>query len=198
MSKVSTFVQAVDDKYYQNPIIFGEDAYVCFDDEDDPEIIIKHEKGRSKQESAQIANERMEAFGIKGRILRSTYGRASGRLFPPDWQFHEAVYFDFDIDQPIPIPTQYDCVVDYPSMECRFYSWTMEFDTETIVNFLTDEGHDKYLMGFMLGKPHYMVQPGKALKIVKKELLRQFPQLRNLGLTAAITLVTEKIKVRKR
>lgn len=39
MSLVSTYVKFNDGKYYKNPVIYGDGWYICFDDDEPPELV---------------------------------------------------------------------------------------------------------------------------------------------------------------
>lgn len=44
MSLVSTYVRATDGYFYQDPVLSGDGWFVCFDDDDPPELVIDKSK----------------------------------------------------------------------------------------------------------------------------------------------------------
>jgi hypothetical protein len=41
MSLVSTFIKGTDGNFYQNPVYFRDDWFICFDDDDPIELVVK-------------------------------------------------------------------------------------------------------------------------------------------------------------
>lgn len=106
MSKVPTLVLATDGYFYEDPVFRGElngsRCFICFDDEDPPEIVIET-RGRNirPSDAASILSD----LGFKHRAL-SKNPSLSERCF--SGKFHKAAAFDFEIHSPIPVPTEFD------------------------------------------------------------------------------------------
>ena len=118
MSLVATWVQATDGKFYENPILFGEGWYVCFDDDDPPEIVISEKLFKSK-DAFQI----LEEAGVPHRNVRD--GHRENRMFPNKvnlkWKWKEAWSYFFVLDGPIPVPTRFDSVEHNPTGQGVYY-----------------------------------------------------------------------------
>lgn len=198
MSKTNVFVQAKNGLFYSHPIIFDNEAYVCFDDEDDPELVLHHVLGRTKEQALPLAMEKLISLGIDGRIIPSTYARSGSRLFPPDWKkASKACRIFFEILAPIPVPEHHSGVVESTPSESVTYYWFLNFETKTIVEYLTDENHDKYFTSFMMRQPHYMlVDKEKSIKAIKREILNQYPQLEGKSLEEAIALLGTELRMK--
>ena len=84
MSLVSTYVKLADDKWYKNPVIYGYSWYICFDDDDPPELVMTAPKQISKVERHAMIKDFLEERNI---IVSSFVHSVSGsRLFPPEWK----------------------------------------------------------------------------------------------------------------
>lgn len=91
MSLVSTYVLADDDQWYQEPVLGGDDWFICFDDDDPPELVVKEGKGINPYTL-------FEDIGLKAKVIsKPSY---SGRLF--DGNFHDAWAVFLKIKKPIP------------------------------------------------------------------------------------------------
>ena len=94
MSLVSTWVKMADGKWYQNPTIFSKSRnwYLCFDDDDPPELVIKEDKPRSKVERLELAETILKWWNIDAKIQRSQL--YCQRMFPPEYSgFYQAFSF---------------------------------------------------------------------------------------------------------
>lgn len=109
MSLCSTWVLARDGNFYQDPVLRGDDWFLCFDDDDPPELVIKCEKEQPLK-TLQRAKEILKAhlFGVRYEFL-SKRPRWSHRMFP---EFHHAGAIFIKILDPIPVPQEYEAVLD--------------------------------------------------------------------------------------
>ena len=75
-----------DSKWYKNPTIFDEtnDWFLCFDDDDPPELVIYQPKQLTKEKRMIRIFEVIDTAKIKARVLVRTVCQAN-RLFPPNW-----------------------------------------------------------------------------------------------------------------
>ena len=115
MSLVGILVVADDGRFYREPVLFGDDWFLCFDDDDPPEIIIAREESgrhRSKTQCLERAKEIFHETGIVATV-RDNSPACSTRCFPPysgpdgSWnRLKEAAAFDLNISQPIPAGIQ--------------------------------------------------------------------------------------------
>lgn len=94
MSLVSTYVRAADGKLYKNPSVRGDFWFVCFDDDEPPELVV------------------MEGFDrpfftwFKVKKYDKHHPRRCGRSF--NGEFHDALaYFGKLVDR-IPIPEKHE------------------------------------------------------------------------------------------
>lgn len=110
MSKVSSWVKAVDGYWYKNPIIegvteVGHRWFICFDDEDPPEFV--YEIGETQGFRIPLPMI-LENIGIK--INSHFKARESGRLFGNDPEFSKARGYFLNIVDLIPVPNRFDDV----------------------------------------------------------------------------------------
>ncbi len=99
MSQVATYVEGVDGRYYICPIIYTDDWYVCFNDDDPPEIVVRHHKSEKGAESR--AKKFLRDAGFKFRDFK--FKGTSGRMFPPEWKLTQASSAFFEILEPFPV-----------------------------------------------------------------------------------------------
>lgn len=114
MSLVPSYVLATDGLYYKNPIIKGDGYFICFDDDDPPEIvmekrIVDHPIAKAKN----ILNE----IGLLYYIHKGM-GQKSHRLFDGVFKPAHAVFFT--LVGPIP-PPEGMIGVKEPQGECVIY-----------------------------------------------------------------------------
>lgn len=117
MSLVSTWAKAVDGQFYKNPVFRGEDYFLCFDDKEPPEIVIK---------ACEKPLARMEAVLKELGISYSKLGGLGycGRCFNIDaFTINNAYAAFMVISAPIPIPHEYEEVRDKPKGECVYYDF---------------------------------------------------------------------------
>lgn len=128
MSLVPTYVQAVDGQFYKNPILSGNDWFLCFDDDDPPELVVEV-KHQSKLQVRARAVKILEELKIQCGALR--LNSTCGRCFSPEGtpikidDFREASGFLInDFRTRIPVPQEHQGII--PSKEkirgdCVYY-----------------------------------------------------------------------------
>ena len=137
MSLVSTCVQADDNKIYKNPILSGEDFFICFDDDDPPELVIKT-LDKSDTELHQRALDIINSIGLKASLKNNP--SKSSRIFNHNtnnsFKFTDAISYFINIEAPIPANniTKHDGIYDGQS-ECVLYRWP---DKQTPVQPIND------------------------------------------------------------
>jgi len=175
MSKVSTFVQAVDGKFYQNPVLHGDDWFLCFDDEEDPEVVVRC---RSKKEARPMAKARLTLAGVRFRVHPRNIVLGN-RLFPPNWEhFEKGFGFYVDILAPIPVPQKYDAVVSSPSSDCRYYAFCLEFDPREVAKLFTGQDPSPHLVSFLTGEEAWKSELESVRRKLQRAVLKQYPELR--------------------
>jgi hypothetical protein len=114
MSCVSTWVLARDGKFYKDPVLRGEDWFLCFDDDDPPELVIKSEKYEQPRKLMQRAEEILRELGLNYELIskRPTWSGRDflGTFLVPDIHHAGAVFLK--IKDPIPVPREYEAVLD--------------------------------------------------------------------------------------
>jgi hypothetical protein len=99
MSLVSTWVRAVDGKLYRDPVFRGDGWFLCFDDDDPPELVV-----RAGQKPPHLPYFKRKRRGNSG--MRCFTGEISGG-------FEDANSYFGRITQRIPVPTEHGgCVSD--------------------------------------------------------------------------------------
>jgi len=83
MSLVSTFVK-INGKWYQDPKITDNtnEWFICFDDDDDPEIVVHCPKQLSKKDRFEKINKILVDSNIDAEI--KSHGGSGSRMFPPN------------------------------------------------------------------------------------------------------------------
>lgn len=128
MSLVSTWVRTADGKWYQNPAFYSDSGnwFLCFDDDDPPELVIHQPKQLSKVERVEVAVALLNRWKIKAKILSHT--PCGQRIFPPNWTpFKPAISIFIKIKEAIVIGEMkilFDSVSDeMPDGQGCFYKW---------------------------------------------------------------------------
>jgi hypothetical protein len=121
MSLVATYVQATDGKIYKEPVLSGEDFFICFDDDDPPELVIKV-LDRTDKQLHQRAINILKDIGLVATI--SDAHTKSGRLFGKSNKFVDSYSVFLSIKAPIPADkiTEHEGFYDGKS-ECTLYTW---------------------------------------------------------------------------
>jgi hypothetical protein len=182
MSKVNVFVEAVDARFYSHPIIGGEDWYLCFDDEDPPEGVVRRLKNSTPAATRSYLYHKLEESGVKFKIVKQIQGTGS-RLFPMDWKKpFPARSYEVAITAPIPIPMEHRGVIDNaPLGDCTLYAWSLPFPTRAIADLFRKNGKvNTYLVGWVTGQPHYMMNETDRRQKLRNLIVKQFPQARGL------------------
>lgn len=91
MSLVSTYVKATDGNFYRDPVQQGDGWFICFDDEDDPELVIADTCRLTPKEIFSLIE-------VKYNRLRPQ-GSCGGRLFKGKG-LHARNWF-FQLESPI-------------------------------------------------------------------------------------------------
>lgn len=109
MSLGTTYVRAVDGKFYAEPVFRGVTEngnrwFICFDEDDDPEFVLETTHGEEKP------NALLPAFcRTDGRLTVATKG--GNRVFGVDghkWLYAPAVSFWLRCHARTDVPTEYD------------------------------------------------------------------------------------------
>lgn len=132
MSRVSTWVQGTDEHYYKNPVIEKEGFFICFDDEEDPEIVVQIPVNDTnptvfeRSERYRLAADYLKSLNIPYRI--SKYGQTCTRLFG-EFSLRPAfsVYFHLKGPLPVEIITEHEGRAQRPQGECTFYHFIGKF-----------------------------------------------------------------------
>lgn len=79
MSLVSTYVYATDGKFYKNPVIKGEGWFICFDDDDPPELVV--ELSLYKKDGKEIFTKILQEQQLDFKIIQNTVNFGGSRYF---------------------------------------------------------------------------------------------------------------------
>jgi hypothetical protein len=104
MSLLCCWVLADDGLYYQDPVLGGDGWFVCFDDDDLPELMLRHPLSAPVGSSCTRANVILAESGIAAR-LAVPHGRAR-RCFGPSFtegEFEDAHAWFLNIRKPVPV-----------------------------------------------------------------------------------------------
>jgi hypothetical protein len=126
MSLVPTFVKASDGMFYKEPILSGKDFFLCFDDDDDPELVIKvTESGLHWKMWREIAEEIIRKLGLDATLNTQEPASVSERCFGRGWKFSPAVAWFLTINKPIPVDkiTKHEGRSKNHYGECVFYTF---------------------------------------------------------------------------
>jgi len=105
MSIGPTFVRADEGNFYKEVSIKGDDFFICFDENDPPELVIM-KKGRTAKELEKRAEQIIRELKIQATIKNenTTTGFDSERCFNDDpLAFKPARAYFLDITKPIPL-----------------------------------------------------------------------------------------------
>lgn len=132
MSLVPTFARAVDGVFYENPVLRGDGWFLCFDDDDPPELVIRtvHHAGfggKAFREKVRArAVEILDGLGFRYRITSKEPHCTGQRLFGENRQFNPAAAFFLKIESPIPVPQQFSgkaTLEEVSQRECVVYTF---------------------------------------------------------------------------
>ena len=126
MSLVSTWVRMKDGKWYQNPTMYDDNWYICFDDDDPPELVMTI-GNKPNTQARRDAMALLNGIGIKFELYPGN-GMRSQRLFPPKYKiFKHAISFFFKMKSAPDLANlkfKADSVKEeLPETECVFYKW---------------------------------------------------------------------------
>jgi hypothetical protein len=109
VSLVATWVLATDGNLYKEPVLKGADWFLCFDDDDPPEIVVKRKPGTSIERSVldckRRASKVLDEAGMKWSYLS---GRPSSAYRMFDDKMELACAFFIRIETPIPEPQEFE------------------------------------------------------------------------------------------
>jgi len=105
MSLVSTYVQATDGQLYKNPDIRGDDFFLCFDDDDPPELVIKmkHPLKRSNDDLIARAKEILKENNINAEFVGEPMVGAERCFSLTNLNMHPAWSIFLEIKSAIPV-----------------------------------------------------------------------------------------------
>lgn len=166
------FVQAVDGRLYENPIIasIATDKvkyYIKIEDMERPIINIDDFSGKlTVSSSRRWALRVFNVLGMKAKLPQ--------KALTTDYAPHLSVTWEFELLRPIPVPNGYNSVVNYPRADAAFMAWEMEFDKRIIVDFVEFDKYNSILVAFILGKDVIAKHlTNDQLKFIKKNLERE-------------------------
>lgn len=133
MSLVGTWVLAQDGNFYEEPVVRGDGWFLCFDDDDPPELVMQCRLvGQMRKRGANVVE-------AAGRILREAgvafsdikYSGVAGRIF--GGQFKQAASVWLMVNGPIPVPANFDQKLTADEMRayvqrrgCVYYSFDLD------------------------------------------------------------------------
>lgn len=115
MSLVPVFVYASDGKYYKDPVIRGPGWFICFDDEEPPEVVIQIETGASIPHDAEALSMLKTLLVEKDVPFTNVRGvvRTTSRHFvdplPGQSKIDRAITAFFDLTRPLPVELLEGC-----------------------------------------------------------------------------------------
>ena len=98
MSLVPQFVK-IGNLWYKGPAVYDESKewFLCFDDEDPPEIVIKSSGQLSKTHRKEKIQHFLKTAKIRATII--SHSVCGSRLFPPNWKgFHPSIQAFLKVD----------------------------------------------------------------------------------------------------
>lgn len=101
MSKVATYVEGADGRYYMDPVIYTNDWYVRFDDDQPPQIVVRSFKNSTQESEAKRCKKFLKSAGFKFKNF--DYESGGLRMFPPAWTMKQAGWSNFIMLAPFPV-----------------------------------------------------------------------------------------------
>ena len=99
MTLVPVYVLFDDGLWHRNPLLASDNWLVTFDDEDDPELVIK----RDQDEKADKTEDRLVAIANSINATIITQGYRSIRNFWPYWKTHDSFAAKINFHSPPPL-----------------------------------------------------------------------------------------------
>lgn len=175
MSQQAVYVQALDGLLYKDPIISGNNWFVCFDDTEPPEIVMKRYGSTTEKSARRMAHTLLLGAGI-GFELGEINSLKNGRSFPPTWKPAPASSIFFKLLAPIPVPRDHGGVKIKPSLIAGAIIFWHDFDIETVLDTISGKHVDRLLMEALIP-----FSAGLDMAALRKEACRQHPILSNPG-----------------
>ena len=172
MSKVGTYVEGSNGRYYSCPVIYTDEWYVCFDDDDPPEIVIRSFANSSSQSVVKRAKKFLRDAGFKYKNLEySSYDTL--RAFPPKWNLKKAGSCEFEIVAPFPTEgVTIHCDADFEIMpdimQGTVYIWHRDFLVSEIKTLWSDEDTPERVLIYL----------GGTVQKCRNTVLKQIPEIR--------------------
>lgn len=180
MSQSATYVQALDGLLYKDPIISGEDWFVCFDDDEPPEIVMKRFGSTTEKSARRKAHLLLMEAGI-GFTLGEINSLTMGRSFPPTWKAKPASSIFFTLLAPIPIPRTYGGVKIKPAaIDASMYIFWHDFDTRAVVESILGLELDTLLLKSQNLWEGSVFKIQALASMLRREILKQLPQLKDV------------------
>lgn len=138
MSLVSTYVLCTDGQMYRDPTWHGRHEnrlkwFLCFDDDDPPELVIESARGMNPQLVRQIASAILAGLPIRRFKLGKVEPGVSGRIFPQDGpkslKFVQAYSLFVSLYEPLPPPQKHDGFAHHQPMQGVFYTFGLPMPT---------------------------------------------------------------------
>lgn len=173
-------VQAVDQRFYTNPVIWGEDWALHFT-EDCNQFSVKKFKTSSEASARRRAREALKEMSISAKLQPHVLIHSS--IFPPKWdEMMDAYLFEIELKAPIPVPQKYEAVIDSPDPHSSFMAWSLEFEHYELMQLVIPDGTiSPHLSAFILGRNYYDLGDAEKRRIkMKNFVLKQHPNLREI------------------
>ncbi len=169
-----TLVQASDNHYYVEPVLYGPDWFINFP-EAIPRLVVA---GTAKVAAKTYGRAEITRRNIPMKLRGD--GERVSEVFPPDMRgFKNAYAFVGELVAPIPVPNSSGGRVGGPSWDSEFIGFSVEFGVADLTPLFTRGGSPPdYLMAFMTGKRTWTVDADKHKQKVRNAVLRQYPALR--------------------
>ena len=170
----AVFVQGTDHNYYRNPIVYGDNWFVEFEDEELPQIVVKNFKKTSNSSCEKRMRKILNSHGFKYKL---DDGFVSGtRVFPPKFQgFVPAIARHFQLKDLIPVNDieihHEGCLILKPEADGTYFTFFDPFDIEEIDNLIAGKPTQK-IITWLTGLNNMSPQ---SIKSARNELFKQHP-----------------------
>ncbi len=182
MSQSRVFVQALDGLLYSDPLIVGSDWFVCFCDDEPPEIVMKRSSNTTEKSARRKAHMALTEAGL-GFELGEVNSLKDGRSFPPSWKAKPASSIFFKLLAPIPVPRSYGGVKIEPArVNATMYIFWHDFDTRVILESILGISVDAFLVSAAVpwGRLPSDATAYVLRKVLRKAVEDQWPELKNV------------------